>query len=35
MGMTRLAWNPARGPVRDGWHHIERALPGDADADGR
>ena len=21
--------------TRDGWHHIERALPGDADNDGR
>ncbi len=32
---SRLAWNEARGAVRDGWHHIERALPGDADGDGR
>ena len=23
------------GAVRDGWHHIERAMPGDADGDGR
>jgi uncharacterized protein YcfJ len=32
---SRLAWGEARGAVRDGWHHIERALPGDADRDGR
>ena len=32
---SRLAWNEARGAVRDGWHHIERATPGDADSDGR
>ena len=25
----------ARHAVRDGWHHIERAMPGDADRDGR
>lgn len=32
---SRLAWNEARGAVKDGWHHIERALPGDFDRDGR
>jgi hypothetical protein len=32
---SRLAWNDARQAVRDGWHHIERNLPGDADRDGR
>lgn len=32
---SRLEWNEARGAVRDGWHYIERALPGDADHDGR
>lgn len=32
---SRLEWNEARGAVRDGWHHIERAMPGDADRDGR
>ena len=32
---SRLAWNEARSAVRDGWHHIERALPGDADRDMR
>jgi hypothetical protein len=34
-GESRLAWNEAREAVRDGWHHIERRLPGDADGDGR
>jgi len=34
-GNSRLAWNDAKSAVRDGWHHIERALPGDADGDGR
>lgn len=32
---SRLAWSEARDAVRDGWHHIERAIPGDADRDGR
>lgn len=30
-----LQWNEARSAVRDGWHHIERAMPGDLDRDGR
>ncbi|HVI25409.1 MAG TPA: hypothetical protein VM576_04350 [Xanthomonadaceae bacterium] len=34
-GNSRLAWGEAREAVRDGWHHIERAMPGDADRDGR
>ena len=34
-GNSRLAWNDARQAVRDGWHYIERAMPGDADRDGR
>lgn len=34
-GQSRLAWGEARGAVKDGWHHIERAMPGDADRDGR
>jgi hypothetical protein len=33
-GNSRLAWNEAKGAVRDGWHYIERAMPGDADHDG-
>ena len=32
---SKLEWNEAKGAVRDGWHHIERAMPGDADRDGR
>ena len=32
---SRLAWTDARQAVRDGWHYIERAVPGDADRDGR
>jgi uncharacterized protein YcfJ len=32
---SRLAWNEAKGAVRDGWHYVERAMPGDADRDGR
>jgi len=32
---SRLEWDDARYAVRDGWHHIERAMPGDADRDGR
>ena len=34
-GESRLAWSEAKGAVRDGWHKIETALPGDADRDGR
>ncbi len=34
-GKSRLAWSEAKGAVKDGWHHVERALPGDADGDGR
>ena len=34
-GNSKLAWGDARQAVRDGWHHIERAVPGDADRDGR
>ena len=34
-GGSRLGWSEARGAVRDGWHHLERRLPGNADRDGR
>ncbi|NNF12080.1 MAG: hypothetical protein HKN72_02585 [Gemmatimonadetes bacterium] len=34
-GRSRLAWTEAREAVRDGWHHVERAIPGDFDGDGR
>jgi hypothetical protein len=30
-----MAWNDAKGAVQDGWHYVERAVPGDADRDGR
>ena len=32
---SRLAWAEAREAVRDGWHYVERAIPGDFDNDGR
>jgi hypothetical protein len=32
---SRLAWADAKDAVRDGWNHIERKMPGDADRDGR
>lgn len=32
---SRLAWSEARDAVRDGWHYVERAIPGDFDRDGR
>lgn len=34
-GTSRLAWQDAKAAVRDGWHTIERTLPGDFDRDGR
>lgn len=34
-GKSRLAWSDAKNAVRDAWHGVERALPGDADGDGR
>lgn len=30
-----VAWDKARNATRDAWHRAERALPGDADRDGR
>jgi hypothetical protein len=30
-----MMWNDAKHAVRDGWHRVEEALPGDADRDGR
>ena len=32
---SRLAWSEAKEAVRDAWPHVEKALPGDADRDGR
>lgn len=30
-----LTWDNAKPAARDAWHRVERALPGDADGDGR
>ena len=32
---SKLAWHEAKDATRDAWHRVERALPGDADRDGR
>lgn len=32
---AKLSWERAKRAVRDAWHKIERALPGDFDKDGR
>lgn len=34
-GTSKLAWSKARSAVRDAWHRVEHAMPGDADKDGR
>jgi hypothetical protein len=34
-GNSRLAWNDAKQATRAAWHRVERAMPGDADGDGR
>lgn len=34
-GTSRLGWEEARHAARAGWDRVERALPGDADGDGR
>ena len=34
-GQSTMAWNEAKGAVRDGWDYIERSMPGDFDRDGR
>jgi hypothetical protein len=34
-GTSSMAWPEAKGAVRDAWHRVERAIPGDADKDGR
>jgi hypothetical protein len=34
-GDSRLTWDRARMAARDAWHGVERAMPGDADRDGR
>lgn len=32
---SRLAWADAKHAVKEGWNKLERAMPGDADNDGR
>jgi hypothetical protein len=34
-GDSDLDWNDAKHATRDAWHRVERAIPGDADGDGR
>ena len=34
-GQSRLTWDRAKHASRDAWDRIERALPGDADRDGK
>ena len=34
-GNSRLGWEKAKHATRDAWHRVERAIPGDADRDGR
>jgi hypothetical protein len=34
-GVSALTWENAKAATRDAWHRVERALPGDADGDGR
>jgi len=34
-GNSNLTWDKARSATRDAWNRVEKALPGDADGDGR
>src|SRR5262245_22221188 len=34
-GASKLTWIKAKNAVRDAWHRVERAIPGDFDNDGR
>lgn len=34
-GNSSLEWEHAKHATRDAWHRVERAVPGDADKDGR
>lgn len=34
-GTSRLAWDDAKDATLAAWHRVERAVPGDADRDGR
>jgi hypothetical protein len=33
-GGSRLTWEKAKHAVKDAWHRVERAMPGDLDRDG-
>jgi hypothetical protein len=34
-GAARQTWDEAKFATKDAWHRVERAIPGDADRDGR
>ena len=34
-GASSQTWEEAKAATRDAWHRVERAVPGDADGDGR
>ena len=34
-GTSSLQWDRAKAATKDAWHRVERAMPGDADRDGR
>jgi hypothetical protein len=34
-GAARQTWDEAKLATKDAWHRVERAIPGDADRDGR
>jgi outer membrane lipoprotein SlyB len=34
-GTSNLSWEKAKKATRDAWHRVEKAMPGDADRDGR
>lgn len=34
-GSSRLGWDKGRDAAKAAWHRVERAIPGDADHDGR
>ena len=34
-GASRMGWNDAKQATKAAWHRVERAMPGDADGDGR
>jgi len=34
-GDTRMTWDKVKHAARAAWHRLERAMPGDADRDGR